>query len=243
MKRCINYLKSKFETGDIPTQDDFSDLIDSTFNSGSTDISIPILNITSKGYNQLPLRRRDKLMAYWSSVDLSFLNYDPEVWLYRFSRRNKKLDTPGEKLKHNKYVHTPHKNGIKYPGSNFYAGQFICNVQEIRDSGVTTEFYLYPSGNTLFEIPLDPYDWCYNGNTKLTDSNSINNVRFFGRGKTTQSFPFKMAITINDPNGGQQRIVGPMSETIYLVISHSRFLYRRSGIGWSLDRIWDTISP
>jgi hypothetical protein len=54
----INYLKSRFENGDIPTGKDFSDLIDSCYNfSGSTEqMSINDLvdvNITNERSNQL----------------------------------------------------------------------------------------------------------------------------------------------------------------------------------------------
>jgi len=236
--RNKEYLKLKYETGDIPTEDDYSDLIDSCYNdtqSGVTVVNIPEVNFFVKEYvDGIKPRRSECLFSYWSQSNMDFLDYNPKLWLYRYKNNKKKFED-GEIIKHKKDVHTPHLNGINYPNSNFYSGTFFSSVPEISSTGVHTEFDISLSGNSSFEVPIDPYDWFYmNSNSdayKLNDSLPLINVGYYlkvmGRPKGDLSFLFRLAITIDDPNGGQQRIVGPISDIIALRLVNNHFVYQR----------------
>jgi len=241
--RDKDYIKSKFETGDIPTQEDYSDFIDSCYNlsgvtSGETvtSVIIPETNFLVKEYIEggVKPRRSEKLMSYWTQNDLSFLEYNPKVWLYRYKNNKKKLEN-SDIVKHKKVIHTPHLNGINYPNSSFYSGSFFSPVKEINDVGVHTEFDIGLSGNTPFDVSVDPYDWVYmnrnSGGYKLNDSLPLTDIDYYlkvmGRPKGDISFLFRLAITIDDPNGGQQRLVGPMSGIIALRLVNGHFIYQR----------------
>jgi hypothetical protein len=225
MIRGTEYLKEKFETGDIPTENDYADLIDSCYNGDASGIVIPDLNYLVKEYivGGVRTRRNEKLMIQWFGEDLTFLDYNPKIWLYRYKNNKKKLPS-GAIIKHKDIVHTPHLNGVNYPNSSFYAGKFNSPVVDINKTGVHTEFEIGLSGNTPFEVTIDPYDWFYMLNSsgdayKLTDEFIIKTgyrLKVMSRPKGDASFLFRLAITIDNPNGDQQRIVGPITDIIAL---------------------------
>jgi len=254
MIRSIDYLKTKYETGDIPTQEDFYDLLDSCYGVGNGGIQIPKLTLFSKNYFKSNIsitnRSSSQLIGRWSSNNTEFLNYNPEIWLFRYKNRNKIVDEANEMfINHKKYVHTPHLNGIKYPNSNYYSGKIDSVVTEIKNNGVNTEWeFLNISGSTInnnsFVIPINIYDWFYvqtiNG-YELCDDNTViggtTKIKVLGRKKTI-SFPFKLAIAIDNPNGSNQKIIGNLSDRLYLryIPSQNRFIYERGEINMSKIR-------
>jgi hypothetical protein len=204
----------------------------------SSDINIPNLNLYSMYYDNT-VRRSENLMGYWSADNKNFLNYNPEIWLFRYKNNTKKVELNGSrtKINHKKYIHTPHLNGSKYPNSSYYGGGINSFVSEIQNTGVHTEFLLDDisgtTSNHRFKIPIDPYDWFYMfdyfNSYKLNDSLPLENSGFYikvlGRKKNI-SFPFKLSIVIDDPSGGQQKIIGPLSDKIFLRLEHQKFIYR-----------------
>jgi hypothetical protein len=237
MIRSKEYIKSKFETGDIPTQDDYSDFIDSCYNEGGISgvtFDIPEVNLYTKEYiSGSKPRRSERLIAYWTQADKRFLQYDPKLWLYRYKNNKKKLES-SDIIKHKKEVHTPHLNGVNYPSSKYYSGSFFSVVSDISSTGVHTEFDISIVENSGFTVDIDPYDWFYMIGAspyKLNDALPLTNPGYYlkvmGRPKNNLSFLFRLAITIEDPYGGEQRIVGPMSDVIALRLEQEHFVYRR----------------
>jgi len=239
MIRSKDYLKSKFEDGDIPTGADYSDFIDSCYNddSGTTNmnISLPTVNFFVREYiSGEKSRTSGELYSYWSQSDLAFLDYNPKLWLFRYKNNRKDFDG-GITIKHKKDVHTPHLNGVNYPNSSFYSGSFFSDVPEINATGVHTEFDIPIVANETFKVDIDPYDWFYmysaKDSYKLNDSLPLTSpehyLRVMGRPKGNHSFLFRLAITIDNPNGEQQRIIGPMSDIIALRIQNGYFEYQR----------------
>jgi len=254
MIRSIEYLRTKYETGDVPTQEDFYDLLDSCYGNGGNNIYIPKLTLFTKNYYQSNIsmsnRSATQLIGRWSSNNKEFLKYNPEIWLFRYKNRNKIIDETNEMyINHKKYVHTPHLNGTKYPHSNYYGGKIDSVVPELKNNGVNTEWeFSNISGSTLnnnsFIIPINIYDWFYvqtqNGYELLNDTTVIGGttkLKVLGRKKTI-SFPFKLAIVIDDPMGGNQKIIGNLSDRLYLryIPNQDRFIYERSEINMSKIR-------
>lgn len=263
MIRPKDYLKSRYETGDIPTQEDFSDLIDSCYgnvdsqSSGNT-VSIPTLQLFSKTYYNSNIsstsRSQSDLISFWSSPDTSFLDHNPEIWLFRYRNRSKQVDPQLlYYINHKKYAHTPHLNGIKYPNSNLYSGSIDSIVPEIKANGVKTEWPLKDiggmSGNTQIIVPLDPYDWFYKINETtgegvlVNDSMSITGGGYYmkilgrkGKPGKIMSFPFKLAIVIDDPLVPSRKVIGPLSNRIYLRYIPDRFIYEFGEINLSKAR-------
>jgi len=252
MIRSIEYLKTKYETGDVPSQNDFYDLLDSCYGVNNGGIVIPKLKTFSKTYFQSNIstseRRKSQLIGTWSSNNTEFLKYNPEIWLFRYKNRNKLInDNNRTYINHKKYTHPPHLNGIKYPHSKYYSGKILSVVQEINNNGINSEWEMSNiSGSTInnnpFIIPINIYDWFYikttTGYELCTDSTIIDNdhqLKVLGR-YNTLSFPFKLAIVIDNPNGGQQKIIGDLSDRIYLRYIPDRFIFENTEINLSKKR-------
>lgn len=195
--------------------------------TGDSSIFIPQLKLDTGYYTDenITVVKTDKIRCYWESADKNFLNYNPEIWVFRrknYKRREKEF---GWRMRHKKWTHEPHLNGIKFPSSNYYSGSINCVIDEIRTVGRHTEFSLTTtkSGEKM-TIPLDPYDYIYGltseGYVKLSDStdySKLDNIKITGR-RDSKSLPLRFAIAIDNPNteDDNPKIIGPMSDIIYM---------------------------
>lgn len=200
-------------------------------NSGSTrliNINIPKVKIDTGYYTsgETTYQVRDSIRVYWDSPDIMFLNYNPQIWLFRRKTYRREIELNSVKMRHKKWVHEPHLNGINYPNSKYYAGSTSCPVDEIETTGRHTEFDLTTiiSGEKMSLSQFDPYEWIYakSGSTwiKMTDDTNVSSltIRVSGRPKNCKSFPFRLAIVIDnpDPNADNPKIIGDLSDVIYM---------------------------
>jgi hypothetical protein len=206
-------------------------------------VFIPELNIFAKNvYTGSTTRRSERLFGYWASYDLNFLKYNPKIWLFRYKNYKKEV-ADDFYVSHKKYTHAPHLNGVNYENKRYYGGSIYCLATGITSTGVHSEFVLNTNVNTQFEIPIDPYDWFYmkgSPSYKLSDELSLSAIgyemRVLGRPKDNLSFPFRLAVVIDDPRGGEQKLVGGMSDIIFLRVQNNKFVFRRNSSDLSIKR-------
>jgi hypothetical protein len=195
--------------------------------SNSNSMTIPQLKLDTGYYTETNVDTKvtDTLRCYWEAADTNFLNYNPEVWVFRRKNYNRKSKGSDWKMRHKKWTHEPHLNGIKFSGSSYYSGTIHCPVAEIATTGRHTEFTLSATGSSYKMIlPLDPYDYIYgeSGGTwiKLSDSidySGITKIKVTGR-RDSLSLPLRFAIVIDNPdtNVNNPKIIGEMSDIIYM---------------------------
>jgi len=206
-------------------------------NGLSGSVNIPQLKLDTGYYvttgGTIPVR--DELRYYWEAADTSFLNYNPEVWLFKRKTSTRSPSSVDWEMNHKKWSHEPHLNGIKFSGSSWYSGTIKCPVSEIETTGRHTEFTL--SALTSSEkavLPLDIYEWVYaqSGGTwiKLTDDVDLSTVslKFSGR-RRSMSVPLRFAIVIDNPDttASNPKIIGELSDIVYLRYNSydNRFIY------------------
>jgi len=195
--------------------------------SSDSGIDIPQLKLDT-GYHtvvDVDTKITDTLRCYWEAADTNFLNHNPEVWVFRRKNYTRKPTGVAWKMRHKKWTHEPHLNGIKFSGGTYYSGTIHCPVAEIEASGRHTEFTLTATGTSQKMIlPLDPYDYIYgddgSGWVKLSDSTDfgkISRVKITGR-RDALSLPLRFAIVIDNPDTTaiNPKIIGEMSDIIYM---------------------------
>ena len=217
--------------------------------TGTTvDYHIPQLKIDTGYYTAIDTdtKIKDTLRCYWESADTNFLNYNPEVWVFRRKNYIRKPTGVGWKMRHKKWTHEPHLNGIKFSGSSYYSGTIHSSCAEIEATGRHTEFTLTATGSSYkMIIPLDPYDYIYGddgggaGWIKLSDSTDfgkIIKVKITGR-RDSLSLPLRFAIAIDNPdvNAKNPKIIGELSDIIYMRYG------RHSGNGNKIKYFWNEI--
>lgn len=122
-----------------------------------------------------------------------------------------------------KWSHEPHLNGVKYPGSAFWAGEINCDVEEISASGRHTEFELTAGRAEKQLIGLDPYEYIYARSKstseffKLSDETEVSDIESLkAAGSGTLSIGFRLAVVIDHPTIEGAKIMGDLSDPIYL---------------------------
>jgi hypothetical protein len=208
-------------------------------------VIIPELILFTKSYyTGSTTRQSQKLFGYWSNDNLSFLDYNPKIWLFRYKNYKKEIDTDNQIfVSHKKYTHAPHLNGVGYEGKKYYNGSIICPATGITSLGVHTEFNINVNNNTPFQIDIDPYDWFYMKNKvsayKLSDDQSLTPPSGYYlkvMGRDNLSFPFRLCVCIDDPRGFEQKIVGPLSDIMFLRIKNNNFVFMRNSSDLSRKR-------
>jgi hypothetical protein len=195
--------------------------------SNSNAMTIPQLKLDT-GYHTTvdsDIKITDTLRCYWEAVDTNFLNYNPEIWVFRRKNYTRKPNGVAWKMRHKKWTHEPHLNGIKFSGGTYYSGTINCPVAEIEATGRYTEFTLTATGSSQkMVLPLDPYDYIFglsgSGWVKLSDSTDFSSILRFkitGR-RDALSLPLRFAIVIDNPDttAANPKIIGEMSDIIYL---------------------------
>jgi len=180
----------------------------------------------------------DKLLVKWDISNEEFLNLNPEIWLFRYTKkRHKNLD--GNVINNNSWKHPVHLDGSKYENSAFYSGlnKQTNNTILLRN----TEFDITDRGEYQ-EITINPNDWFtgkdgirYDVSTpyeeiedstyKITGSSGPNRRHFVS---------FKLAIVVDSDqfNGStinplKKKIYGPMSDefNIFMPQTNNAFYY------------------
>jgi len=213
----------------------------SLFSISSNSIHIPQLKLDTGFYTSSPaeVKYTDTLRCYWESADTNFLNYNPEVWVFRKKTYKREFKTSVWEMRHQKWTHEPHLQGVKYSGSSYYSGSINCPVSEIDAAGRHTEFELIATGSSYkMNIPLDPYDYIYgkSGATwmKLSDGISLSGIKITGR-KRRKSLPLRFAIAIDNPDvtAKNPKIIGELSDIVYLRYG------RNGGNGVTIKYCWN----
>ena len=85
--------------------------------TGDSSIFIPQLKLDSGYYTDenITVVKTDKIRCYWESADKNFLNYNPEVWIFRRKNYKRREKEAGWRMRHKKWTHEPHLN-IKITG-------------------------------------------------------------------------------------------------------------------------------
>jgi len=199
-----------------------------THTSSSVEIvDIPTLKLDTGYYTNSAITGSytDTIRCYWESNNTKFLEYNPEVWVFRRKNYIREKDIDDSKIRHKKWTHEPHLNGSKYPNSSYYSGSINSPIQEIETNGRHTEFDSVPTGTSYKTvIPLDPYEYIFgdlgNGLEKLSDStdfSKITRIKVTGR-RNSKSLPFRFAIVIDNPDtsSSNPKIIGDLSDIVYL---------------------------
>jgi hypothetical protein len=124
-----------------------------------TDIIIPDLEINIRRISERYLvNRAQQLFVKWQSKDLRFLFYNPEIWLFRYNKRNSKFidfgDSTENYLRKKKFRHpapNPKENSNFYGGgsANFFYKPYL------------TEFPIETLSGKEFQIPINISDFFY----------------------------------------------------------------------------------
>lgn len=173
--------------------------------------------ITANGTYTFRLRRTSQnagisFTAYGTSTSLRIDNISfKRVWR-EFNLFHKK-----------KWAHEPHLNGVKFPESNFWAGQTVCKVAAIQAAGRNTEFELTADRNEKQLIELDPYEYIYAQHKvtdqffKLSDSTDLSTIKALeAAGRGTLSIGFRFAIVIDHPSVPGEKLIGDLSDEVFL---------------------------
>lgn len=175
-------------------------------------------DLNAKGTYTFRLRRTSK------GAGISFTAYGSNPTTLRiddvsFKRVYREFDLSHKK----KWAHEPHQNGVKYPNSNFWAGQTVCKVPSIQDSGRFTEFPLTAARGEKQLIELDPYEYIYAQHKvtdeffKLSDSTDLSTIKALeAAGRGTLSIGFRFAIVIDHPLVAGHKLIGDLSDEVFL---------------------------
>ena len=214
-----------------------------TASSGSTsNINIPQLKLDAGYYtsNDSDVIYTDNLRCYWESADTNFLNYNPEVWIFRRKTYVREPSGSHWKMRHKKWTHEPHLNGVKFPNSKYYSGSINCPFEQIEIDGRHTEFTLTVTGSSeKMEIPLNPYEYIYgkSGSTyiSLSGITDFTGIGIKVAGRDSMSLPFRFAIAIDNPDISaiNPKIIGELNDIIYL---------RFGGSGIDIKYFWNEIN-
>jgi hypothetical protein len=201
-------------------------------NGGSIDI--PKLQLDSGRYHSDggDYAIVDTLRCWWQSNARKWLDYNPEIWLFRYKRnfRTKEINESTKVRKKNKkWAHPPHLNGVKFPNSNFFTGKAGPVPPSLNGAGYHTEWELT---NTIpldkKVIPINLFEFVYGVDDSsnfiaLTDSTFFNldpsKIRFSTKSKShSKSLAFRFAIVIDNPNEENcSKLIGQLSDPIYLI--------------------------
>jgi hypothetical protein len=219
----------------------FDDLAAREETSSSSGIIIPQLDFHASAFSD-----GLEVFTFWRPQSFDFLQYNPEVWLYRYKRSRKKPIGDDYAIKRKKFVHPVHLWGEKYEGSNLYAGRPDITNRYLNE--------LDPKGNPLLDPPRRESEWdCPTAPfEKLLLDTDWNNW-FRGAKPAGQGTPhgynaaekeiFRFGIVIDNPNEENNtrypKLHGPMSNSELVITRNVDTLrwfindvpYSRRGVG------------
>jgi hypothetical protein len=185
---------------------------------------------------------QDDIIVNWLSADKTFLNYNPKIFLYRYSGNNKNyyewdddniiLVRKGKRG----FKHPVHMNGVnsKYPK---WDGGVSKDRFNNTISPRITEWDLQPESQFL-NLNLNPLDWMSILNFGVSDKKQISYTRFKGNTRSARAVYFQIAIVIEKENvssGEYPYLVGPSSQTFC-------FMLNRKGIERTPQDKYDSVS-
>jgi hypothetical protein len=226
---------NNFKNGNTPDENQYENFI-----NGAISIDIPKPEIKIK---QVKLTGNeycfDNLFVKWAADNIEFLNHNPEIWIFVYRSKSKKLIDNSGHIKKRKWSHCPHLNGINFPSSNFYSGTLGDKtkypVEDLAERGRKTEFALNTTQNEFFEIPFIWGDWFYcekistGDKSELTISTDLEDadlkLHCFGANNSksiNRKIAVKLAIVIDNYIIGDKnpKIIGPMSDKFYFKIAN-----------------------
>jgi hypothetical protein len=171
-------------------------------------VSVPTLQLKLERTNSPDETQiYDRVFARWNAEDIRFLDWNPEVWLFRYSNKRKIRTGTNIKVRKKGFFHPSHQNGLKFENSNFFGGgqHFLARadrlpVSRVQPFGSDEDSSLVipslnsspiPDRNTEFGCPYDRNYW-----EQLYDFNPA------------QWFSFKNMETVTDTNATMQRTLG-----------------------------------
>lgn len=128
---------------------------------------------------------------------------------------------------HKKWTHEPHLNGIKFEGSNYWAGNTNSQVDEISDNGRHTEFPCPLIPSSKLAIPIDPFEYYFGRSPdkvlhKIDENSTWSDYAYIvASGRESLSIPFRFAIVIDNPDSTawNPKMIGPLSDIIYMRVT------------------------
>ncbi len=80
----------------------------------------------------------DRVFVRWNAEDDRFLNWNPEIWLFRYSNKRKIRSGTNIKVRKKGFFHPSHKNGINFENSNFFGGgqNFLARTDSLPSARV-----------------------------------------------------------------------------------------------------------
>ena len=171
-------------------------------------VSVPTLQLKLERTNSPDETQiYDRVFARWNAEDDRFLNWNPEIWLFRYTNKRKIRSGTNIKVRKKGFFHPSHKNGINFENSNFFGGgqNFLARAENLPLSRVqpfgadedrslvipTLNSSLIPDRYTEFGCPYDRNYW-----EQLNDFNPA------------QWFSFKNMETATDTNATMQKTLG-----------------------------------
>ena len=210
-----------------------SDILALGGGGGGSSIQIPKLTLQGHNvkdtsiYPYYPIR--DTLKGKWVSPYNTFLNYNPEVWVFNYNAHPRtKMYNSGDyhitDIRKN-WKHESHLKGIKYPNGAFYSGQVTNHFAPfVNTYGRHTEFICSHMNDQWFDIGMDIYEWVF-GNTftdewvKMSDSDdfALSYMQIVCReGRRSETFRFAIVIDNPDTTSPNPKLIGELSDEITL---------------------------
>jgi len=221
-------LYNKFQSGSIPTETDFQQLIDAAV---SIEIPKPQIEVKTTVANSTRDLSLSVLFCRWAQENTEFLNHQPELWLFRHKKNYRKSDSGLYYTKKSKWAHCPHLKGTKHGSSAYYSGAAATPVATVTTTGRKTEFPIVSTSGTAFKVDVSVTDWFYYKTaagafpalpTKLNVP--AGTYRAFGARKLR--FPVRFAIVITNPNSNDRnpKLIGELSDVVYFQLKNGKFI-------------------
>jgi hypothetical protein len=117
----------------------------------------------------------DRVFVRWNAEDDRFTDWNPQVWLFRYSNKRKIKAGTETRVRKKGFFHPSHYNGANHPNSNFFGGSqnFLGRSNTVAPSrvqpfGVDENSFLLvpkltstliPDRGTEFDFPYDKNYW------------------------------------------------------------------------------------
>ena len=218
--------------------DDLAAQEETPLSSSATEILIPQVDFHASSYQD-----GLEVFAFWRPQGFDFLQYNPEVWLYRYKRSRKKRED--YTIKRKKFVHPVHLWGEKHSGSNLYSGLPDITNRKQHEDDPKTPLLDPPRRESEWECPNAPF-----AKTLLTTDwdKWFRELRPAGHGTThpynaAEKEIFRFGIVIDNPNEENNtrysKLHGPMSNSELVITKSGEGLrwfvndvpYSRRGVG------------
>ena len=133
-------------------------------------------------------------------------------------------------IKHKKWTHEPHLNGVKYPVSKYFSGAMQSEECPIASVGRHTEFPLTAlKNNDKMVIPLDPFEYYFGDNhsgplaviDEHFDYETYDPV-ILGRDGLLITFRFAIVVDNPDSEADCPKLIGQLSDPVTMIMTAKR---------------------